>query len=826
MPVSHLQIPQQISGFELAPVKGLWSVIVPEATTNYLPDPSFENSTAPTFTATNAVITRVTTWQVRGLNGIQIVPSSAASSALAYAGMNPTTVALPASTLCTLSFYLQGAGGEAFTVTIVINGTTVVNAKTFRATGDVDRVSASFYTPAAVGTTSTITITKTSATTQTWWTDAWQLEPKGYVTQYVDGDQSNGQWIGQAQASASSRAANVAYGRSYNLKDLGYRVTGYQGGGMPPIANLSTPYGLLGGEFYQRTVPQARVVTLLGVIESRNLIEQQQLRQRLINFLAPYNATQQAVPLYLQYQDVDACGQPTGKVLEMPATYMGDLTGNETNFYLDTFPLQFKEYLPPSVQEPRDNISTLTEASFGANTNLPAYVRSPDTGLWAGVTIAGASPITAKALATKNNQVWVGGSTAAAGFAGSINPDNTYTNFATASAPNASVNALLAGQTAGQLYAGGAFTTPFTYMMKWTGSAWASTSSASLNNTVYGFAYNTNGNVIAVGAFTAPASKVAQYTGSGWTSVSADTISGGGAIVYCVAVGPDGSIYVGGDFTSPGTGVLKYNATTGHWVGLGTITGVVYAMAFMPDGSLVVGGTITAAGGITVNKIARWNGVTWQDMNPSADGRINTYNVYSINIPSSGGIYIGTSNDQMYYNGSQWTTDDFQLNCFPNTPTYVTTTPNGTQVVAGPFLTGGSGVYQTASVAVNYQGTAPTYPIITITNTAGFTSGSDNLMQITNNTTKASIFFDNSYIMPGGEVLTLNTDPRNFSLVSSYRGKVLNQILAGSNLAGFALVPGVNNISLFCLNDGSTTPITMQVKYRNTHWGFESGVGT
>ena len=46
----------------------------------------------------------------------------------------------------------------------------------------------------------------------------------------------------------------------------------------------------------------------------------------------------------------------------------------------------------------------------------------------------------------------------------------------------------------------------------------------------------------------------------------------------------------------------------------------IWAMASMPNGDLIVGGDFTSAGGVTVNKIARWNGTSWSTLGPGLNG--------------------------------------------------------------------------------------------------------------------------------------------------------------------------------------------------------------
>jgi uncharacterized delta-60 repeat protein len=89
--------------------------------------------------------------------------------------------------------------------------------------------------------------------------------------------------------------------------------------------------------------------------------------------------------------------------------------------------------------------------------------------------------------------------------------------------------------------------------------------------------------------------------------------------VRATAVLPNGDIVVGGEFNSAGgiavNKVARYNPTTGSWSALGSgLSGGSFptarAFAVLPSGDLIVGGDFTSAGGVAANSIARYNPTT------------------------------------------------------------------------------------------------------------------------------------------------------------------------------------------------------------------------
>lgn len=204
-------------------------------------------------------------------------------------------------------------------------------------------------------------------------------------------------------------------------------------------------------------------------------------------------------------------------------------------------------------------------------------------------------------------------------------------------------------------------------------STWSALGSG-LNSSVSSIAVS-NGVLYAVGGFTmaggVAVSRAARYDlmagtwsamGTGFTGLSNPTrVAASGNLVF-----------VGGDFTTAGgvsaARIARFDPIAGTWSGLGGgISGgtgpIVYAIAI--DGTdLYAGGIFTTAGGIAANNIARWNGTAWSALGsgvsnpaPISPGvfsiAVNNSNVYAGGtFATAGGM---TVNHIAKWNGVGWT---------------------------------------------------------------------------------------------------------------------------------------------------------------------------
>jgi hypothetical protein len=113
--------------------------------------------------------------------------------------------------------------------------------------------------------------------------------------------------------------------------------------------------------------------------------------------------------------------------------------------------------------------------------------------------------------------------------------------------------------------------------------------------------------------------------------------------VNALAIDASGNLYAGGSFTTAGgvtvNRIAKWNGSTWSALGSGMNT-IVYALAFDSSGNLYAGGSFTTAGGVAVTALAKWNGTTWS----AVGSLIETGDIPSVKalaFDSLGNLYAG-----------------------------------------------------------------------------------------------------------------------------------------------------------------------------------------
>ena len=115
--------------------------------------------------------------------------------------------------------------------------------------------------------------------------DDCQLEGTWIVTTYFDGDEPGCFWMGLPNLSHSvrplgCRTGGVEYDLSWFLT-----ITGMQGVGPAQVSNVNLPFGLMGGEVYQRTIKLARDFIINGQMVSSNMTDLEVRVATLAQFL-------------------------------------------------------------------------------------------------------------------------------------------------------------------------------------------------------------------------------------------------------------------------------------------------------------------------------------------------------------------------------------------------------------------------------------------------------------------------------------------------------------------------------------------------------------
>ncbi len=209
-----------IGAGEIVPVATInnppYAVVIDEANTNLVPNPSFEvDTTAWAANGASTAIARVTSQKYVGDASLEVVVSVAGASR----GTVSNTIAVTASKTYVLSAWLKGASGaEALTMTLTgdNSGATSVNMAALTTTWRRFYIS---KTTNGSDTTVTIKFQTTGSTAPTFYVDGVQLEQKdntGYATifptTYTDGSLGKGyKWSSTAHNSSSTREAGMHF---------------------------------------------------------------------------------------------------------------------------------------------------------------------------------------------------------------------------------------------------------------------------------------------------------------------------------------------------------------------------------------------------------------------------------------------------------------------------------------------------------------------------------------------------------------------------------------------------------------------------------------
>jgi ubiquitin-protein ligase len=197
---------------------------------------------------------------------------------------------------------------------------------------------------------------------------------------------------------------------------------------------------------------------------------------------------------------------------------------------------------------------------------------------------------------------------------------------------------------------------------------------------------------------------IAQRSASGtWSAFS----TGMNETVTALAIGPDSTLYAGGLFTTAGgvtaNRIAKWNGSA--WSALGSGMDIdVNALAIGPDGTLYAGGQFTTAGGSTTNRIAKWNGSAWSALGSGMDSTVS-----ALAIGPDGTLYAGgqfttaggvAANYIAKWNGSAWSALGSGMN---GTVRVLAIGPDGTLYAGGQFTTAGG---STTNYIAKWNGSA------------------------------------------------------------------------------------------------------------------------
>ncbi len=804
---------------------GNWKVVVAEATTNLVANPSVEtNTTGYTAVGASTALARSATYQRRGVYALSVTPDTGA-----YDGVYYGTVSLTDAIAYTWTFQARAADGITYKAYFADTaGNLQGTATAFVGTGAWQLVTVSYTASGTAARRLYVVKDNVSGNTDVFYLDAMQVEAKAYATTYCDGDQDGCSWVGAAHASTSTRRSDAYQGgRVRDLADdYSAPVLEASGMGAPPVSIVSQPYALLPGATFENAVEQASTWQLICWLSGTSTGNLHTLRRALLDAL---HANRQGTPQPVRIQYAGDT-----RTLYTDAVFAGGLEGGAQQGFTEQIALRFTSH-DPMWYEDADTGATFDTYQALAVDCLAAKI----DGAWSTVGAPGADPTMTYTRVwaierAPDGAIWIGGDFL--NFAGIAAADRlvkydpttgTYTAIGTGC--NDYIKAI-AFAPDGTPYIGGIFTTAngvaCAEVAYWNGTTFVPLGSGCTSGNVCCLRFGPDGKLRVGGSFT----KVNGNTVYGYAVWNHETgawetttsVGDSNCIINDIAFDSMGNEYVTGTITTMGgvscANIAKRAASGTTWAPLssGLAQPGDSLVTMHNDDVIVCGSTLDSAGGVTVYRVARWNGQTFDAMgltaNPSAffsemvlDDRGNLWTPnYNSNFSSSS---IGR------YNGYSWTQGDF---ISPNHFFIGALSNLSGQIWVGFESTGPETMSCAVTTTITNGGDVATSPVVLLGRTAGTAA---QVCTLINETTGAEMYF--AYDLAAGETLTLDLRRGRTNVTSSYRGTAVGTTpMPGSTLAGWTLRPGDNRVSAFVSETGSPT-VTGKMRWQNAYFGVD-----
>lgn len=655
-----------------------------------------------------------------------------------------------------------------------------------------------------------------------------QVELGEYATTPITGDRigftENGYyWNGEPNKSSSTRAANErSGGQVKDLADYNFKVTYGVGSGMPPILHHTQSMALLPGALYQGHKVLPRILDLVSSTTASTSANVMAARRDFINAVKPDRVSPEQ-PVVFRYSGNSL------RPVEYYAFYDSGMEFNLSSGVVDQPTARFLAY-DPLCYEVHTNSTTFTNQTAISNAD---YVVQRRNDVWTSISTDFNGTVLDMCRGV-DGMIYIGGAftNVGTGDGDYITKFDPFSSglAALGTGMNNSVYALVTASN-GDIYAGGTFTlaggvAKTVCIAYWDIDAapavWKPLIDGITGGTyVYDLVFGIDGSLYVGGDFTnqgdGSGDYIVKWTGSAWASLS----TGADGIVLGLAVAQNGDLYACGQFANIGgvaaAGIAKWNGTAWSALGAGLTGGGGNGnkLAIDKAGNVYVVGSFTAADGVSCANVAKWNGATFD---PLGSG-LNDYG-RSISIDDNGLIYVvgnftaagGVSlNDHVaVWNGSTWNHLDINL---PGTPDVYKVLPYKTDLYLG-YNTAGT-AYANGPNTVTNNGSTVTYPVIKLYRGEGGATAT--LKWIKNFTTGDTLLFN--YNMLAGETLTLDLTPGRKSIKSNYFGDVWRALLRASDLSTFRLQPGANSIGVF-INPTDAYAVCW-IEWKLIHWGAD-----
>jgi len=639
------------------------------------------------------------------------------------------------------------------------------------------------------------------------------------------------EWIGTPNSSGSERHSwERSGGQVIDLEDTyNFKVLYGIGTGMPPIQHNVQPLALLPGALYQGHKVLPRILDLVSGAKANTNAEISQARSDFIEAIKPDRVTPEQ-PVVIRYT-----GILTTNPIEFHGVYDSGMEFQTSSGKIDKPIARFICY-DPFIYETHTEGKELVRWASISNAN--DIIRAINA-VWSNIS---ADFVSAVYCITegKDGCIYIGGTSQNVGdtsgdYIVKWNPVTETLSSLGSGLFGGSCLCLLTAPN-GDIYAGGTFSAAggvanTAYIAKWNGSAWVSLSTTSLGNTVFALAWGMDGTLYVGGQFTnaggvANADYVCRYTGTSWAAIG--DVLGTNGVVYSMEVSAVGMLYITGQFSQVNSitvnCIAKYigTPTVGLWTALGTgLNNDGRTIQITPGGKVYVGGNFTTANGVTCNRVAEWNGITFKPLGAGASGT-----VYRLRFDLKGNLWAGGDFTSMgglaladrmaKWNGTSWLPIPVNL---PGSATCYDFCFIGENIYIGYNTSGTAYGSVRTQVDVANTGSHSTYPKIGISRADDGTQCT--IKYIRNETTRQNLYLN--YELQKGEQITIDLTQGNKSVVSSYYGPILRAILRGSDFSKFCLQGGTNYISVYTTEAGSPT-IMSWIEYKVTHWAADTAI--
>ena len=838
----------------------LWGVVVPEAATNLILNPSAE-FTGNFGNHNSGTASRVTTYARFGDYCYQVATGAT------NRGMTLTVGALANAAHY---FTVYALGNAAATLEVSADNT---NWNALAAVGGVAgswvRYGASI---AAAQCNASTTIRVRDTANETFYLDGAQLEQASYSTTYFDGDFNTFcKWTGLRHASTSTRSASDRSGGRLQLfSDFGLRVMDNRGQGyVTPQHNLQALSQQPGAVYQGLKIPPRNLELRMSNASSpaTTLASLHSKLQDLLNLFKP-DLTAGLQPFVLFY--AGATTTSTRRVFGS-FVYAGGLEGGGQTggaaFKFDTN-VRLLAVDPYWYEDDRVTASLDFTDSLTANYGLRRV-----NGAWAVMGTGFNSAITCIAVDPERGRVYFGGAfTTANGV--TVNricywDGSTFNAMGgTPGTTGGTAVNCIAIAANGDVWIGGSFTavggSTTKGLARWniSSSTWTAFNKTTATFVeITALALDASGTLYIGGDFTdfdgTTANDRIMRTADGGTTFTA-LGSGTNGWVQALAVHPDGKVYVGGSFTTANSvttnGFTYWNGST--FVALGATPGIsggstlVDTIIVRRNGDVVLGGSFTSAGGTSgYNYVAVWNGTSYQTMSTGMDAITRTL----VELPNgniiAGGDFttaggLALTDRLALWNGYIWAPLDLD---WPGSPSTVALGFMAGVLYASINSTGGTAT-AAGITSVTNTGLSECYPDVSV---IGPSSSTATLQWLENQTNENTLYFNLTVntletigisFQPGDKTVRtlwagrpgarsvevgrtggvsggITRTPGSASLATGggarFPGVIRGQPLPGSDFAAFKLLPGANTIA--CFMTGTTTAAAVLLHFVPRH---------